>query len=404
MKILQVNKFFYRKGGSEAYLFSLIGGLKGYGHSVAEFAMCDEKNHESDWSKFFVSPVNYETKRKVEKISVAGKIIYSIEAKKKISQVLDIFKPDLVHLHIFQHQLSASILPEIKKRNIPIVYTAHDLKSICPNYKMLSHGVVCEACKGHKYYQCLKNKCVKESYLKSFINVIEMYFHHWRKYYDLIDLIITPSNFYRKKLVEWRFPADKVIHVPNFIDEKQIIPHYEHNGYFIYLGRLSEEKGVLTLVKAMAKVPKGRLVIVGTGPLEDEIKRQIAAQNLSNIQMVGFQSGDALNSYIANSMFSVMPSEWYENGPISLLENFACGKPVLGANMGGIPENITHGKDGLIFRSKDSGDLADKINFMLDNPEKLPEMGKLARKKVEKLYTKKKHFENILGIYNKLVS
>ena len=182
MRILQVNKFFYLKGGSEVYLFSLIEELKELGHSVAEFAMFDERNHGSQWSKYFVSAVDYEAKKISEKFKAAGRIIYSIEAKKNIGTLLDEFRPDLVHLHIFQHQISASILPEIKTRNIPIIYTAHDLKSICPNYKMLAHGSICEACKGHNYWQCFLKKCVKDSFLKSFINMFEMYFHHWRKY------------------------------------------------------------------------------------------------------------------------------------------------------------------------------------------------------------------------------
>lgn len=400
MKVLQVNKFFYMKGGSEAYLFSLIDGLKAYGVDVAEFAMKDPENLSSNWEQYFVSEINYETKSFLKKIRFAGKIIYSIEAKNKIAGLLDIFKPDIVHLHIFQHQLSASILPEIKKRNIPIIYTAHDLKSVCPNYKMLAHGRVCEACKGHKYYNCLRSKCVKGSSLKSAVNVIEMYFHLWRRYYDLIDLIITPSNFYREKLVEWRFPPEKVIHVPNFIDEEKFRPSYEHKDYFIYLGRLSEEKGIMTLLNAMKKVPKGRLVIIGTGPLEKEVRDTIEYDELSNVELVGFQSGEALNNYIRSSMFSVIPSEWYENGSISLLENFASGKPVIGANIGGIPEHISYGVDGLIFRSRDPDDLAEKINSLFDAPEKLADMGKAARNKVERLYSKKNHINSIIDIYD----
>lgn len=404
MRILQVNKFFYLKGGSEAYLFSLIDGLKESGHDIAEFAMSDPKNCKSEWNDYFTSPVDYDTINLLKKFQFAGRIIYSFEARAKIELVLDRFKPDIVHLHIFQHQLSPSILPEIKKRNIPVVYTAHDLKSVCPNYKMFSHVRICEKCKGHKFYNCLINKCVKNSSLKSLVNVFEMYFHLWRKYYDLIDLVITPSNFYRKKLVEWGFPAHKVIHVPNFLDESLFSPSYEHDGYFIYLGRLSEEKGILTLLNAMKSVPNGKLVIIGTGPLEDEIRNEISSSHLSNVELVGFQAGESLKQYIANAMFSVMPSEWYENGPISLLENFACGKPVIGADIGGIPEYISHGRDGLIFKSKNPVDLAEKINALLSGKNNLVAMGKNAREKVEKIYCKNNHIANMIQIYTQLVS
>ena len=403
MKILQVNKFFYRKGGSETYLFSLIDGLRDHGIDVAEFSMQDLKNSHSDYEKYFVSNIDYDDKNLLEKIKIGCQIFYSIEARKKISKLLDVYKPNLVHLHIFQHQLSPSILLEIKKRSIPIVYTAHDLKTICPNYKMLTHDRVCEECLGHKYYKCIQNQCVKDSYMKSAVSCTEAYLHLWLKYYDLIDLIITPSEFYRKKLIEFRFPADKVLHIPNFINEKQFIPHYNHDGYFIYLGRLSEEKGILTLVDAMKGVTRGKLIIIGTGPIEGQIISKVASLGLKNIELVGFQTGDALNNYISNAMFSIMPSEWYENGPISLLESFACGKPVIGSDMGGIPEHISHGKDGLIFEAKNFKDLANKINTLLNDPDLLESMAQAARKKAEELYTKDKHLKTMIRLFEQLI-
>ncbi len=403
MRIVQVNKFFYLKGGSEAYLFSLRDGLQNAGIESAEFAMTSPKNLPSDWARFFTEEVDYNTTSFAEKIRFAGKIIYSFEARKKIGALLDAFNPDIVHLHIFQHQLSASILPEIKKRNIPVVYTAHDLKSICPNYKMLSRGRICERCRGHRYYHCLTSRCVKGSYLKSGINMVEMYFHLWMKYYDLIDLIITPSRFYREKLVTFRFPADRVVHVPNFVDEDRFAPHYQHGDSFVYLGRLSEEKGILTLVRAMKKVPAGKLVIIGSGPLEARVREEIAGAGLNNIELVGRQSGTRLRRYLQNTMFSIIPSEWYENGPISLLEAFACGKPVIGADIGGIPEHIDDQVNGLIFRPGDPADLAEKINMLLQRPDRIITMGKAARRTAEKTYGRRRHLEAVLRIYNRLL-
>lgn len=403
MKILQVNKFFYRKGGSEVYLFSLIDGLKESGHIVAEFAMHDLKNKQSDWEDYFTSAVDYDTSNVFKKSLFAGRIIYSLEARRNIGRLLDRYRPDLVHLHIFQHQLSPSILPEIKKRNIPIVYTAHDLKIACPNYKMFSQGRVCEECRGGQYYNCFTRRCVKNSALKSMVNVFEMYFHHWKKYYDLIDVIITPSEFYRRKFIEFGIPEKKIIHIPNFVDEKKFLPVYTHEGYFIFLGRLSEEKGILTLLQAMKSVPDGKLIIIGTGPLEDKIRDEIASLHLSNVRLAGFQSGESLHRYISNAMFSVIPSEWYENGPLSLLESFAYGKPVIGADIGGIPEHISHGKDGLIFKSNNPADLADTINCLLHEQCDAAAMGRKARRKIEEIFNKKKHLSRMIAVYNRLV-
>lgn len=403
MKILQINKFFYLKGGCESYLFTLIDALKELGHNVGVFSMHDSKNQHSLWSDYFVDHIDYTTNKLREKVKYAAKIIYSFEARKKIARLLYDFKPDLVHLHIFQHQLSASILPEIKKHGIPIVYTAHDLKSVCPNYKMLSYGKVCERCKSFRYYNCTINKCVKDSYIKSTINSVEMYFHLFRGYYDLIDHIITPSDFYKQKLVEWRFPETMVSHIPNFVDENVFAPNYRHGSYFLYFGRLSEEKGILTLVDAMRFVKNGTCIIAGSGPSLNKINNRIGMHGLNNVKLVGFKSGNDLKKLIGNSMFVVLPSEWYENGPISLLEAFASGKPVIGSNMGGIPENITDSVDGLIFEAGNTKNLAEKINYLISEPDRLSCMGKAARAKIKRKYQKRKHMEKLEDIYKRLV-
>ena len=384
-------------------MFSLIDALNANGHNVAEFSMKGTKNRHSKWSAYFVDPIDYDTTKLSEKLKFASKIIYSFEARNKIALLLDAFRPDIVHLHIFQHQISASIIPEIKKRGIPIVYTAHDLKSVCPNYKMLSHGKVCERCKSFRYLNCTIHQCVKESYVKSMVSTLEMYFHFIMKYYDFIDHIITPSDFYRRKLVEWRFPETVVSHIPNFVDEYTFKPKYENNSYFLFFGRLSEEKGILTLVDAMRYVKKGTCIIAGKGPSLNEIKKKIIKHGLKNIKLVGYKSGKELRNLIQNSMFVVLPSEWYENGPISILEAFASGKPVIGSNIGGIPENISDGVDGLIFEAGNCESLAQKINFLFNKSKRLVGMGKAARQKIETQYLKRQHLEKLEGIYKRLV-
>ena len=391
------------KGGSEVYLFTVIDELRKRGHEIAAFAMEDPKNAETRWSKYFIRAVDYDTEEVSKKVGFAARIVYSSEARKKIGRLMDAFQPDIVHLHIFQHQISTSIVPEIKKRGIPIVYTAHDLKSICPNYKMLVHEELCERCKGRLYYHCLFQKCVKNSYVKSLVNVVEMYFQLLIRHYDLIDTIVTPSAFFRRKLTEYRFGEGKVLHIPNCVDVHKLVPHFENDGYCLYFGRLSEEKGVSTLIEAMKRVRAGRLIIAGTGPLEEEIAQKVQAEDISTVEMVGFKSREELSALIKNAMCTILPSQWYENGPMSLLESFAFGKPVIGSNIGGIPEHIEAGEDGLLFQCGNSEDLADKINSLYQDPQRTINLGKRAREKAERFYSVEAHMERLLGVYEELV-
>ena len=403
MKILMVNKFHYIKGGSETYYFALKRMLEKHGHIVIDFSMKDDKNFTSPYESFFVDNVDYNNGKGIlKKILVAQKLIYSVEAKNKFEQLIKQEKPDLIHLHIFQHQISPSILDVAKKYNIPVIYTAHDLKMVCLNYKMMHHGKICEMCNGERYYHCLKNKCVKESYLKSMINVIEGYVHKWRKTYDVIDVIITPSDFYKKKFEQFGVSSERIVHIPNFLErETPIVNHASKNRqYFLYFGRLSEEKGILTLIKAIANTQM-HLCVVGTGPLEKEILSYIEKENISNVELLGYKSGQELIDIVGNAKAVVLPSEWYENGPYSAIEALQLGRPIIGADIGGIPEMIRG--NGYLFESGNVEGLRDaleKINQMSDDDYQ--EMEQASIKLYKDTYTEKVHFDMMSRVYQRV--
>jgi glycosyltransferase involved in cell wall biosynthesis len=404
MKVLNINKFYYYKGGSETYFFSLSELLEQNGIEVIPFSLKDKKNIETKYDRFFLNPIDYTNPSFKQKIVYAGKIIYSWEARRKLTELLSHVKPDIAHLHIFQHQISPSILSVLKNQSIPVVYTAHDLKVLCPNYKMLSKKVVCEKCKNHKYINCFLNKCVKESKLGSLVNTIEMYVHHWLQSYEkYVDVIITPSRFFQQKFIEYGFSPQKVRYVPNFLDTQKFKPQYTYKNYFIFMGRLSEEKGILTLLEAMKFVRKSKLIIVGIGPLEEQVKREIKNRFLDNVESVGFKTGAELEEIAQYCQFLVMPSLCYENSPYSVLEANAYGKPVIGANIGGIPELIDDKKSGLLFKPGDADDLAEKLNFMLENPNNISMMGTAARNRIEKCHDKEGHFHQIMSVYQELL-
>lgn len=404
MKILMVNKFYYIKGGSETYYFALKKMLEKEGHTVIDFSMKDEKNFDSPYSEYFVENVDYNSSSGIfKKMKIAKNIIYSKEAKKKFEQIIVKEKPDIVHLHIFQHQLSPSILDVIKKNHIPTVYTAHDLKMVCLNYKMMHHGKICEECKGGKYIRCAKNKCVKNSFSKSCINVAEGYLHKWRKSYDAIDAIITPSKFYREKFIEFGIQKDRVFHIPNFLDAQKpdVNPTDDSEQYYLYFGRLSEEKGILTLIKAVESM-NVHVKIVGTGPLKEEINQYLVENNISNIELLGFKSGQELTDIVGNAKAVVLPSEWYENGPYSAIESLQLGRPIVGADIGGIPELVHN--NGFLFKSGDEEDLS----IVFQNMEQISEqeyqdMKAASVELFNKYYTWSYHYKQLKQIYDSVM-
>lgn len=400
MKILMVNKFFYIKGGSETYYFALKRKLEKEGHIVIDFSMKDKKNFESKYADYFVDNVDYSGNTSlINKLKMGINIIYSQEAKRKFEELVIKTKPDIVHLHIFQHQLSPSILDVCKKYNLPTVYTAHDLKMVCLNYKMMHHGHVCEDCKDGHMYHCALNKCVKDSFSKSFINTVEGYLHKWRKIYDAIDYIITPSEFYKTKFEEFGVQPNRLVHIPNFLDREvpRVNNREDKEKYYLYFGRLSEEKGILTLIKAIESV-KANLYIVGSGPLKEEIESYTCSRKLKNIKLLGFKSGQELIDIVGNAKAVILPSEWYENGPYSAIEALQVGRPIIGANIGGIPELVR--KNGELFTNGCIVELSECINkFEKISKAQYEQMKKDSFDMFEECYTPNGHYGKLMKIY-----
>lgn len=403
MNILTVNKYYYIKGGSETYLFSLQEQLEKRGHHVIPFSMEDERNNQTPYDQYFVKNIDYSKAGFLEKMKLASKIIFSLEAKKNMDRLLSENVVDIAHLHLFQHQLSPSLLIPLKKRGIPVIYTVHDLKVMCPNYKMLNQNGVCEKCKDGKYYNAVINRCTKNSISGSVISMMEAYIHRGLKVYEkYIDHFITPSYFYKKKMIEWGFQENKISFIPNFLDTTRFTPNYSHDRYMLYLGRLSEEKGVLTLIEAMKRCKtEFKLKIVGTGPIRNQIDDAIKSSGLEDsIELLGFKSGIELTQLVQNSKSVVMPSEWYENGPLALIETLAYGKPVIGSDIGGIPEHIDDGENGMLFKKGDAANLALKLDEMNElNEQDYMRLCRNARQKAESLYDAKQHLENITRVY-----
>jgi glycosyltransferase involved in cell wall biosynthesis len=365
--------------------------------------MAHPDNPHYQFQEYFVSNVDYEgAAGPVSKAKAAMNILYSFEARKKMAALLEKFKPDVVHLNNFAHQISPSILDEIKKHQIPIVMTMRDYKMVCPSYGMLADGKPCEKCQGGRYYYCGLNRCTKGSLFKSMVNVVEMYLHHRILHiYDKIDLYISPSRFLKNKVLEMGLKGE-VVYLPNCVDVAGFEPAYEwQENSIVYVGRLSHEKGVQTLINAVKDIPGIQLKIIGDGPLKTDLENQIKAEQIKNVVFCGYKTGQALHDEIKNSMFLVIPSEGYENNPRTVIEAFALGKPAVGARIGGIPELVEDWETGLTYASGDKDDLKKKITLMNDNRDKISQMGKNARKLVEQNLNADIHYQNLIKIYKK---
>ncbi len=403
MKILEINKYFYIKGGCEAYYFNLIQLLEDNGHEVIHFSMKSPKNRPSPYESYFIDEIDYNNQTPTDKVRQAAKIIYSLEARKKLRALLKAHRPDVAHLHNIYHQLSPSIIHELKRAGIPIILTAHDYKLVCPNYKLYQHNEVCEQCKGHRYYHCLANKCSKDSTMASAVNTVEMYLHHFLKSYQKIDRILTPSKFLKTKFMEFGYPGDQIEHIYNFVELSQYEPTFNYDPYFVCFGRVSEEKGIFTLLRAMRDVKRSKLLIIGDGPKLEEAKRFAMTVEADNVEFMGYQSGDTLKSLIANCQFVTINSEWYENNPMSVIESMALGKAIVGSSIGGIPELIEDGKNGYLYEAGNEKALAIQLNKMLDHPEQAEIFGKVSYDKAQRFFNAKEHYRHFMTIAEDVV-
>lgn len=367
MKVLLVNKFLYPKGGAETYTFKLGDMLEKHGHAVQYFGLDNPANTVGNDLGAYVTDMDFSEGVR-RNLTAPFRIVYSSEARKKITKVLYDFQPDAVHLNNIQFHLTPSIILAVEKyrkrtgRKVRIVYTAHDYQLICPSHGLFDTNIqICEKCLDGNYTHCLRTKCMKNSGAKSFLAMLDAYYWKYSRAYSYIDTIICPSRFLKGKLdAQPRF-ACKTVAIHNFI-EPQPLTEVVKGDYVLEFGHLSRDKGTLTLLEVAKRMPDVRFLFAGYGAAEEEIKK------LPNAEYVGFKTGDALTKLISEALCTVCPSEMYENCPYSVMESQTLTTPVVGANIGGIPELIQEGITGLVFTAGDADDLEKKLRYFLETP------------------------------------
>ncbi len=406
MKILIVNTIYYPQGGAPIYGLKLAELLQKKGHTPIPFSMQNPKNIETPYEKYFVSPIDFRKKlRRItpkKALDVVGRIFHFSEAKQKMEQLLDDEQIDIVHLNNFLHHISLSIIEPIVRRNIPLVWTLHDSILVCPNTNLFDdkRSEPCSKCTNSfkRIVLPVLKRCKKGSFLASSLASAEALYISLKRVQKIPKYFISPSEFLKEQHSKMSFDTSRFVVVPNFVDCAEFEPHPEPGDYALYFGRLSQEKGLEFLIKAFAKLKDKKLVIVGTGAQENELKKLARALN-APVEFVGFRRGEELRKSIYNSRFVIVPSVCYENAPLAILESFASGKPVLASDIGGMPELVT-GDVGRLFPPKDADAIAETVEKLWDDDIKISIMGRSARKIAEEKYSIEVHLEKIMEIYN----
>ena len=379
-----VNKFLYPRGGSESYMLYLSEHLKGKGHEVEFFGMFDENNTVGNSAGQYTQNMDFHSKG-LARFLYPFKIIYSFEAKKKIMKVIDHFKPDIVHMNNINFQLTPSIIYGVKKKKVPLVQTVHDYQMICPNHLLYNFdkNTPCEKCVKDSHINCIKNKCIHSSLVKSILGVIEAKLYSWLKTYKKVDLFVCPSNFLEN----------------NFIDKEKFADKGKApESYIVYVGRLSKEKGIENIAGAAKLLHNLNFVVAGSGPDEDMLK------NIPNIHLAGFLTGDKLTELMGNAKVLLLPSVCYENCPLSILEAQSMGVPVVTMNSGGMAELVKDGITGTLVNEPTPEGIAKKIKETLENEDYYNSLKENCKKEKDSILSVESYADILIKEYEKLIA
>ncbi len=408
-RLLNVHRYRYRKGGAEAVYLDHSRLFAERGWTCAEFAMAHPRNPPSAWDAHF--PAQFDPRPGWCGLLDIPRFIYSRDARRQMARLLEQFRPDIVHVHGLYHQLTPSVLEPIAAAGIPIVYTMHDFKLLCPAYSMFTDKLgICERCATGSFWHCAANACLHDSRAVSAVYALDAYVQCWRGAYDTVSAFVMPSRSILEKHREHGFPAGKLHHIPNFFettaDEPATPPliaeaRQRYGRYVVYFGRLSPEKGCGVLIEACdaAGLP---LVLVGEGPEEAGL-RDLAARSSQPVHFAGYLTGGQLWAVVEASLCVALPSIWYEIAPKSVLEAMARAKPVVASAIGGLPEQVEDGATGYLAPPGNAAALAEVLEGLagLGNAE-LEAMGGRARERALTSFTAERYYRSVVALYDRV--
>lgn len=410
MRILQVGKFHFPQGGADKYFLDLSRELEERGHTVARFSMRHPKNEPTKWEQYFISQVDFNHPN-LWNVLRGLRAYYSFETRRKFECLVRDFRPDIIHAHSTCHHLSPSFLSVAKKYGIPVVMHLHDYKLVSPNYLLYTEKGNYEGGKEEKYFECFRDRCFKNSYLKSFLVALEMYFHHrvLKIFTRNVAVFVAPSQCLKEVVNAWRSDIQNIRVIPHGLALRPLTPATVsgEEPYYLAVGRLSFEKGFDILLQAFARLqePSLQLKIAGTGPEEAKLKELARTLGIGErVDFLGFQSGQTLESLVEGSLAVVVPSLWREVFGLVAIEAMERGKPVIASRIGALPEIIEEKRTGRLFESGNAEDLADVLQWIFLRPEEARRMGQEARARVEQRYTLEGHMRQVENLYRELTA
>jgi glycosyltransferase involved in cell wall biosynthesis len=408
MRILLVNTRHFPGGGDSTYTFNLAHLLREKGHKVAFFAMQDPNNIPDVNSDLFVSYIDFKELNRKKNLYMGlktlSRAIYSTEARKNFSQMLDRIQPDIIHLQNIHAHITPSIIFEASRRKLPLVWTLHDYKLICPNthFRVDATHEICEACGRSAFFHAVLKKCKKNSLLASGMATIEAYAHRCMRVQQRIDFFLSPSVFLKNKLVERGVPSAKMLHLPLFLpDELFRIPNHSREshdeGYILFLGKLEPIKGIYPLLEASHLAPETRLILAGR--VGEPLASQLPALLPPHAEYAGMKQGEDLYRLLVGARAIVLPSLCYENQPFSITEAFAAGKPVIASDLGGMAELIKNSEGGLLVPPGNVDALAEALRWMTLHPKEASQMGQKAQEYAYRVHSSKIHYQKLMHVY-----
>lgn len=410
MKIIVANYRYFIAGGPEKYMFKFMKAAEKRGIEVIPFSVNNSQNEKTPYSKYFAKPRSKQLMYADTKISLSNMFgmvratVWNYDAEVRLRKLIRDTKPDAVYiLHEINH-LSPSIIRAAKKEGVRVVHRISDFFMFCPKYDFLCDNEICESCLHGNYKKAIEKKCVKGSKFGTLLRVFAMKLYKWFNIYDDVDQYVCTCEFTKGKMIEGGISENKISCIPTFIDVSQINPCYKHDNYFLFLGRMAHQKGVIYAIKAMKYLKDSDCILKITGSITDseedqEIWQYIKENNLEKkIVFTGFLEGEKLENLIRNAICVVSPAIWYENMPNTVIESYAYGKPVVASYVGSLAEIIDDGETGFLFEMKNSHMLAEKLKLFIDDPSLTYKMGKNAREKCEKEYNEERHFHELIPI------